>query len=170
MTPATPRDLAAVRAEIEAITAELAAARRCPLPIPDALARIRAQIETARADFDGFCDVAAVRVATAAGTAPVLDELKNQAFGWLCHAHGNAFLTDLEQAAADRREQAGITETLSAADRAQKLDSLTRRRYALEIEEEAIVTETGAARRPGVTPAAVLGVPFEVAKVAGLIE
>ena len=161
--------LQTVRADISALTDEILAVRRCALPMDAALAGVRQQIETARARFAATLDHAARNIAVAP-RAHALEGLTGDAVPWLCYALGDALLTDLEQRAAAIRAEAGNPPTMPAAERAAKLDELERRRYALEMQEESIVTATGAARRPGVTPAAVLGIPFDTAKTAGVLE
>ncbi len=161
--------LQAVRAEIGALTDEILAVRRCALPMDAALAGVRQQIESGRARFAATLDNTARNIAVA--TRPwTMETFTGDAMPWLAYSLGDVLLTDLEQRVSAIRADAGNPPTLPAAERAAKLDELERRRYALEQKEEAIVAETGAARRPGVTPAAVLGIPFDAAKLAGVLE
>jgi hypothetical protein len=134
-----------------------------------ALAGIRGQISSARARFASTLHSAARTIAFAT-RPPTLETLKDDALPWLAYSLGDDILADLEQRATALREEAGNPATLTAAERSSKLDDLERRRYALEILEEEIVTAQGAARRPGVTVAAVLGIPFDLAKSAGVLE
>lgn len=57
---------------------------------------------------------------------------------------------------------------MSADDRDEQLSALQRTLHKLELQEEAALN--GEPRRPDVNPAAVLGIPLEVAEKAGLLS
>jgi len=162
-------NLQSVRDQIAAIAGEISSVRRCALPMDAALAGIRGQINSARARFASTLDNAARNIAFA--TKPwTMETLKDDALPWLAYSLGDDILAELEQRATALREEAGNPPALSAAARSSQLDDLERQRYALELREEQLVTAQGAARRPGVTVAAVLGIPFDLAKSAGVLE
>jgi hypothetical protein len=66
-------------------------------------------------------------------------------------------------------EEAG-TLRMPSAERAARLEELRLRRHGLELEEEALLAESGGDRRPDAGMAAYLGIPVAVAAEAGLFR
>lgn len=168
--PNNPGSLAELRAAIVALKAEIREVSNAGLPADACEDRLRATIDGAAEAFEAMKRRAAGCLA--AGELPTLQILMDYstkpetpaqiALGAAMLAYGKTrFIDEVRDAAADLADD-GLR--MTAAERLERLRDLRRRLYQLELAEESMIEETGAPRRIDANPAAVLGLPIDVAE------
>lgn len=157
--------LQAIRDQIAALDEEIRRVRAIPVPLEQALVGVRRQINASRARFEEKLNDAARAIAGArSGRVELQTDLHDgrDAFAGLAFFMGEKILAELERRATTFRSL-DEAECVPADQREALIRSLQAQRYDLELSEESEVEATGAARRPDVTVAAVLGVPYDIA-------
>ncbi len=163
------KSLAKIRAEIEVTQAEALRVKHALPPIADIESTVRHVLsEMAGAQRKLITTTATIfshGMSASELTALPATQLPKHAFGLAISAIG------VEEIITQAKEIAAINDSgamrLSAGEREERLDDLQRHLYELELAEEQRLA--GAPRRPEANPAAVLGVPVDVAADYGFL-
>lgn len=171
--PAAPASVAELRNAIADLKAEIQEVDNAGLPASECEAALRQVLAEAGMAFDAMKRRAAECLAI--GEMPTLQFLAGNpvgpngptqiALGAALAAYGpDRFIKEAREAADGAQ---GLR--MTAAQRLEKLRNLRRHLYELELAEEEIIEQTGEARRPDVSAAAVLGLPLDVVEDTGLL-
>lgn len=152
-----------IRADIDAVNTEFKAVKGSIQPIDDIEARLRSYLTVMADPARRLVDLAANALAYGHPVSEIgqiqPSQLRIHALGLAVAAMGVDEI--IAQAKAKAAAQDNGAPRMDQNEREERLEELSRERYALELQEEA--TLNGAPRRPGVNAAAVIGIPLEVA-------
>lgn len=171
------RSVHGVRAAIAEIDTEIARVQAAALPIAELESSIRGSLSALLAPAERISTratqmLSASRRATASdfiGDTSATDEIAQLALSLALRAVGvDAIVAEaLRNVELDESMQ-GAPLRLSVAERDARIAELLCERYVLEVEDVALCESAGIPLRAGVTPAAALGVPVEIAAKHGL--
>lgn len=156
------------RAEIARLKEELTRVRRAPLPLDQVRAHAKAQLDRLEKSYLDVVSNAARRLACmqkpmdanlASSIGCRAEDKAAFALGMTVHFHRDALLDELMALV----ECAPTAPRLPAPARLEQADTLARKLYVLEQQDEKLVEELGIERRPDADPRAVLGLPETVA-------
>ena len=163
------KTLKAIRAEIFATKEEITEVSRAIQPIEELETELRAYLGGLASKpalfIDQCVDVLNHGLPVAQMTDTNKDLLLQRAFSFAIASYGT------ERIIEEAKEQAAIKGSdrprMTNSEKGAALQELREKLYSLELEEEQLLD--GAERRADVTPAAVLGIPLEVAVDADLL-
>jgi small-conductance mechanosensitive channel len=163
------KQLKQIRDDIAAVKAEIIRIDNSIPPVADIEALLRTYLTSLADPKRRLVDLAASILSHGTPVNELLNlpptQLPQHAFGIALAAHGVDQIIAEAKTIAQTQDNGAMR--LSADDRTDKLLELRRELYELELSEEENLADTP--RRPDVNPAAVLGVPMNIAESNGYL-
>lgn len=163
------KNLKTIRAEIFDVKEELSTVAKAIQPVEELEIELRAYLNELASKPALFVDQCVLVLNQGLPTAQMKDTnpdlLLQRAFSFSVAGYGvDRIMSEAKEAA---EKQGTDRLRMTKAEKGARLQELRERLYALELAEELALD--GAERRPDVTPAAVIGIPLEVAVDADLL-